>query len=118
MKICCKNRYASSIQLKKLSNAGQSLDGLPKIYYLEFFRASEGTEKRCWSRLHWQSLKPTNPHWPCMVGFSPFSLCVIHKEGLCPSSGDVNRLMMVILYSPFATSTRTIEKRAFYTTLS
>jgi hypothetical protein len=23
-----------------------------------------------------------------------FSLWVIHKEGLCPSSGDINRLMM------------------------
>jgi hypothetical protein len=28
-------------------------------------------------------------------GFGPFSLCVIHKEGLCPSSGDINRLMMM-----------------------
>jgi hypothetical protein len=28
------------------------------------------------------------------VGYGPFSLCVIHKEGLCPSSGDINRLMM------------------------
>jgi hypothetical protein len=24
-----------------------------------------------------------------------FSLCVINKEGLCPSSGDINRLMMI-----------------------
>jgi hypothetical protein len=24
-----------------------------------------------------------------------FSLCVIHKERLCPSSGDINRLMMM-----------------------
>jgi hypothetical protein len=30
-----------------------------------------------------------------MVGYGPFSLCVIHKEGLCPSSGDINRLMMM-----------------------
>jgi hypothetical protein len=29
-----------------------------------------------------------------VVGYGPFSLCVIHKEGLCPSSGDINRLMM------------------------
>jgi hypothetical protein len=28
-------------------------------------------------------------------GLWPFSLCVIHKEGLCPSSGDINRLMMI-----------------------
>jgi hypothetical protein len=29
-----------------------------------------------------------------VVGYGLFSLCVIHKEGLCPSSGDINRLMM------------------------
>jgi hypothetical protein len=33
-----------------------------------------------------------------VVGYGPFSLCVIHKEGLCPSSGDINRLMMNTLY--------------------
>jgi hypothetical protein len=26
--------------------------------------------------------------------YGPFSLCVIWQEGLCPSSGDINRLMM------------------------
>jgi hypothetical protein len=30
-----------------------------------------------------------------VVGYSQFSLCVIHKEGLCPNSGDFNRLMMM-----------------------
>jgi hypothetical protein len=30
------------------------------------------------------------------VGYRPFSLCVTHKEGLCPSSGDINRLMMMV----------------------
>jgi hypothetical protein len=34
------------------------------------------------------------PHWARVVGFGPFSFCVIHKEGLCSSSGDINRLMM------------------------
>jgi hypothetical protein len=32
-----------------------------------------------------------------VVGYGPFSLCVIHKEGLCPSSGDINRLMMMTI---------------------
>jgi hypothetical protein len=41
-----------------------------------------------------QSLAPTNPHWARVVGYGPFSLWVIHKEGLCPSSGGINRLMM------------------------
>jgi hypothetical protein len=26
-----------------------------------------------------------------------FSLWIIHKEGLCPSSGDINRLMMMMM---------------------
>jgi hypothetical protein len=51
------------------------------------------------SRLHWQSLAPTNPHWVCVVGYGPFFLFVIHKEGLCSSSGDINRLIMMM--NPF-----------------
>jgi hypothetical protein len=30
------------------------------------------------------------------MGYGSFSLCVIHKEGLCRSSGDINRLMMMM----------------------
>jgi hypothetical protein len=46
-----------------------------------------------------QSLAHTNPHWARVVGYGPFSLfpCVIHKEGLFVSSGDINRLMMILL---------------------
>jgi hypothetical protein len=29
--------------------------------------------------------------------YGPFPLCVIHKEGLCSSSEDINRLMMTLL---------------------
>jgi hypothetical protein len=29
--------------------------------------------------------------------YGPFSLCVIHKEGLCLSSGVINRLLMMII---------------------
>jgi hypothetical protein len=64
------------------------------MYYLELI--AKGTLSR-WSRLDLQSLAPTNPHWACMVGYGPFSLCVIHKEGLCPSRGDINGLMMMEL---------------------
>jgi hypothetical protein len=39
-----------------------------------------------------------NPHWARVVGYGPFSLCVIHKEGLCPSCGDIKRLMVVVVY--------------------
>jgi hypothetical protein len=38
---------------------------------------------------------PTNLHWARVVGYGPFSLCIIHKEGQCSSSGDINGLMMV-----------------------
>jgi hypothetical protein len=67
------------------------------IYYLELLRALGGMLIR-WSRLHLQSLAPTNPHWACVVGYGPFSLCVTHKAGLCPNSGDINKLMMMIKY--------------------
>jgi hypothetical protein len=40
---------------------------------------------------------PTNPHWTCVVAYGPFSLCVIHKEGLCTSSDDINELMMMMM---------------------
>jgi hypothetical protein len=64
-----------------------------KMYYLELLRVSEGTLSR-WFRLYLQSLAPTNQHWARVVDYGPFSLCVIHEEGLCPSSGDINRQMM------------------------
>jgi hypothetical protein len=82
------------VRSPKLSNVRQSLDGWPKIYYLELLRPSYGMLSR-WSQLHLQLLTPTNPHWARVVGYGPFSLCVIHKEGLCPSSGGINRLMMM-----------------------
>jgi hypothetical protein len=44
----------------------------------------------------YRTVSPTNPHWAGVVGYGPFSLWVIHKEGLCPSSGDINRLMMIV----------------------
>jgi hypothetical protein len=85
------------VRSRKLSNVGQSLDGWPKMYYLELLRASEGTLSR-WSRQHLilQWLAQTNPHWARVV----FSLCVIHKEGLCLSSRDINRLMMYKYNAP------------------
>jgi hypothetical protein len=75
------------VRSRKLSNVGQSLDRWPKIYYLELLRASESTLSG-WSRLHLTSLAPTNPHWAHVVGYGPFFLYVIHKEGMCPSSWD------------------------------
>jgi hypothetical protein len=66
------------------------------MYNLELLRVSEGTFSH-WSRLHLQLLVPTNPHWARGVGIDPFFLCIIHKEGLCPSSGEIDRLMMMMM---------------------
>jgi hypothetical protein len=40
---------------------------------------------------------PVSTHQPALGphgGSCPFSLNAIHKEGLCPSSGDINRLIL------------------------
>ncbi|CAG9796185.1 unnamed protein product [Diatraea saccharalis] len=66
--------------------------GDQKNYYLELLRASEGTLSR-WSRLHLQSLIPSNPHWASVEGHGPSSL-TIHKKGLSPCSGDVKGLVI------------------------
>jgi hypothetical protein len=36
-------------------------------------------------------------HWARVVGFGPVSLCVMYNEGMCPSSGDINRMMMMMI---------------------
>jgi hypothetical protein len=51
-----------------------------------------------WSWLHLQLLAPINLHWASMVGYGPFSLCVIHKDGLCLSSGDIDWLMIAWIH--------------------
>jgi hypothetical protein len=48
------------------------------------------------SVLYLEVINVANPHWARVVSYCPFSLCVIHKEGLCPSSGDIDWLMMMI----------------------
>jgi hypothetical protein len=89
-------RFSSILSLKILLRRWSVMDWWPKIYYLQLFRPSKGTLSR-WSRSHLQSLASTNPHWARVVGYGPFSLCVIPKEDLCPSIGDINRLMMIMI---------------------
>jgi hypothetical protein len=55
----------------------------------EFLPKSETVKKK------YYLIVPTIPHWASVVGYGPFSLCVIHEEDLCPSSGGINRLMMI-----------------------
>jgi hypothetical protein len=79
------------VRSRKLSNVGQSLDGWPKIYYIELLRASEGTLSR-WSRLYLQLLTPTNMHLDCVMGWDQLSLWVIHK-GRQPINVNVETLI-------------------------
>jgi hypothetical protein len=75
------------VRSQKLSNVDQSLDGSvndQKFIISSSTVLSKGTLSR-WSRLHLQSLAPTKPHWARVVGYGPFSFCMIHKEGLCPA---------------------------------
>jgi hypothetical protein len=74
-----------SVRSRKLSNVDQSLDGWPKMYYLEFLRAAEGKLSSWFS-----------PYWVRVVAYCPFSLSVIHKEGLC-SSRDIDWLMLMMM---------------------
>jgi hypothetical protein len=46
--------------------------------------------------------KAVYTHQPA-VGYGPFFLCVIHKEGLCPASGDINRLMTMMMILAYRT---------------
>ncbi|RVE41254.1 hypothetical protein evm_014099 [Chilo suppressalis] len=60
---------AAVVELKQLSQ-WSDIGWVTKNYDLELLRASEGTLSR-WSRLHLQSLAPTNPHWARVVGHGP-----------------------------------------------
>jgi hypothetical protein len=62
-----------------------------KKKYRKYLRASEGTLVSAAF-----AVVSTNPHWDRVVGYGPFYLCIIHNKGLCPSSGDINRLMMMM----------------------
>jgi hypothetical protein len=59
-----------------------------KFYQSELLLASEGTLSRC-SRLYLQSLAPTNPDCTRIVGFGPFSLCVIQQKVCDPAEGTL-----------------------------
>jgi hypothetical protein len=51
-----------------------------------------------------------NPHWAHVVGYGPFSLCVINREGQCPSSGDINGLMMMTRAKPVRVTSLIISR--------
>jgi hypothetical protein len=59
-----------------------------KNVLLELVCASQNTLSHK-SRLHLR-----NPRWARVVGYSPFFLCVVHKEGLYPAVG-----MMIMMKS-------------------
>jgi hypothetical protein len=72
---------------------GQSVEFNQFRCSVQLLCASEGTLSH-WSRLHLQSLAPTNPHWARVVGYGSFSLWIVYKECLCPRSGDIHMLIM------------------------
>jgi hypothetical protein len=84
------------------SRQGRSLLS-SKFQSYRLLLALEGMLSR-WSRLHLQSLAPINPRWARVVSYNPFSCCVIHKEGLCPSNRDFNRLMIIMMINKFCTN--------------
>jgi hypothetical protein len=56
-----------------------------------------------------------------VVGYGPFSLCINHKVGLCPSSGYLNRLITMIIRSIILTSDpfpKGVSRRRFLTVRS
>jgi hypothetical protein len=86
------------------------------------FRRAIAEVKQRWSVIGWvtkiflslappcfgRHVKPLVPAAFAVVGtyqpalgrgglYGPLFLCVIHKEGLYPSSGDINRLMMMMM---------------------
>jgi hypothetical protein len=63
------------------------------IIIIDWFRVVSGPTKNGMSPfLPWISLKATKVLMDFVL--MDFSFCVIHKKGMCPSSGGINRLMM------------------------
>jgi hypothetical protein len=88
----------------------EELDGLAVSEH----RRTIAEVKQCWSVIGWVTknlLSRAPPCFrrhvkPCFKRHVKFSLCVIHKGALCPSSGDINRMIItvyncVISYSHF-----------------
>jgi hypothetical protein len=90
--------YVSALRLAiaEVKQHWSVIGWVTKNFISRVSRASEGTLSR-WSRLYLQSLATTNPHWTRVVGYGLFSSWVFHKEGLCLSSADINRLMMMVV---------------------
>jgi hypothetical protein len=66
-----------------------SLTGLPK---------HGGAQDSKFLAIQWlTNVRDCMPKHTDRGAIEPFSFCVIHKEGLCPSSGDINRLMMMFI---------------------
>jgi hypothetical protein len=84
------------VRSRKLSNVGQLVIGWVTKNLLS--RAPP-----CFGR-HVKPLVPAafavvSSHQHALGPRGPFSLCVIHKEeSICPSSGDINRLMMMMIF--------------------
>jgi hypothetical protein len=83
-------RCASSVLLRAVAEVKRHWSVIGWVTKNYLLRASQGT-------LIPAAFAVVSTHQPALGarGVGTFSLCVIHKEGLCPSSGDINRLMMI-----------------------
>jgi hypothetical protein len=84
------------VQSRKLSNIGQSLDGLLRATPY-FRRHIEPLLPAAFAVVstHQPAMGPRGVLWPVFHNY-----VVIHKEGLCPNSGDINGLMMIRHFCP------------------
>jgi hypothetical protein len=66
---------------------------LTKIYYLDLLHASECTLAVGLGCI--AVVSTHTPHWARVVGYGPFTLCVIQRKGRAPALGMMSRLMMI-----------------------
>jgi hypothetical protein len=57
--------------------------------YKHYNRQRINTYCICLFDIYYLTFPPTNPYWARVVGYGPFSLWVIHKEGCAPAVGTL-----------------------------
>jgi hypothetical protein len=77
-----------------LDNVGRSLDGHQKLIILSSSALRIVNHVKLLVSAAFAVVSTHQKYAGPVLSYGPFSLSVIHKEGLCPSSGDINRLML------------------------
>jgi hypothetical protein len=81
------------VRSRKLSSVGQSLDGWPKIYPQTLTCFSRHVKRLVLAvfavvSTHQSALGSRGGLWPFLLMY------ILHKKGFCPSSGEINKLIM------------------------